>query len=106
MIVAVSRMLLTSSALGAVAVGVVLGVLIVGIGTLLAAKPTLSHNLVAWILVVCGLGVVIAGVTGAARGERVVEHHAPHAEEEGTELGPNVPAGTNVNIPAEDEEAG
>jgi hypothetical protein len=104
-VVAFSRVLLTASTLGAIVAGVVLAVLILGIGTLLATKPRLSANVVAGVLVLCGLGVVIAGVTGAARGERVVEHHdEEHAEEGETEIGPNIPAGTNVNIPEDTEE--
>lgn len=91
-IAAISRVLLTSSELGAVTVGAVLGALILGVGALLATKPSLSPNVQAGILVVCALGVVVAGVASAARGERVIEHHEVHEEDGG--LQPHTPAGT------------
>jgi hypothetical protein len=93
-VAAMSRLFLTSSELGAVGVATGLGVVILAIGALLATRPTLSPNVIAGILVLCGLGVVTAGVVSAARGERVIEHHeAEHGEEDGG-LEPHVPAGT------------
>lgn len=104
-VAAVSRLLLTSSELGAVAVATVLGVLILAIGAVIAVRPTLSSNTIAAVLVVCAVGVVAVGVGSAARGERVIEHHEPHGEEE-HEIGPNVPAGTNAVLPAATEGEG
>ncbi len=93
-VVAFSRLLLTSSELGAVGVAIGLGLLILALGSLFATKPKLSPNLIAGILTVAALGVVTIGVVGAARGERSV---APESEEHGTGLAPYVPAGTSAN---------
>jgi hypothetical protein len=104
-IAAISRVLLTTSELGAVAVGAGLGLTIIAIGALLATKPTLSPNVVAGILVLCAIGVVAAGVASAARGERVIEHHQVHGEEDGG-LHPHVPAGTKPATTTTVAEAG
>lgn len=97
---AFSRMLLTSSKMGAVVVATVLGVVILGVGWLLAAKPKVSANVVAGILALCALGAVIGGVASAARGERFIEHH--HHE---SELSPYIPAGTSSSgVPSGDAE--
>jgi hypothetical protein len=92
---AFSRMLLTASELGAVAIATVLGVVILVVGALIATRPRLSPNLVAGLLLLCALGVVVGGVASAARGERVIEHHEEEHEEEGGNE-PFVPAGTNA----------
>lgn len=107
-VAAVSRLLLTSSQLGAVAVATVLGVLILALGTVIATRPKLSANTIAAALVVCAVGVVAVGIGSAARGERVIEHHEEEhgGEGEGAEIGPNVPAGTNAIVPAATEEEG
>jgi hypothetical protein len=99
-VVALSRLFLTSSELGAVGVATGFGVVILTVGALIATKPTLSPNVIAGLLVVCALGVVVAGVASAARGERVIEHHeAEHTEGGESEtdggLQPHVPPGTN-----------
>ncbi len=112
-VVAISRLFLTASSLGAVAVATVLGVVILGIGALIAAKPKLSPNLVAGILAVSAVGIVAAGVLSAARGERVIEHHEEeHSEAEGegegggTGIEANIPAGTNSVTTTVPEEEG
>jgi hypothetical protein len=92
-VLAFSRLLLTSSELGAVIVAVCLGVAILALGTLLATRPRLSPNVVAAVLTVAALGVVTLGVIGAARGERTIE---PEKQED-TGLSPYVPAGTEAN---------
>jgi len=92
-VVAFSRVLLTSSELGAVWVATGLGVLILAVGALIATRPRLSSNVVAGLLALCAVGIVAAGVASAARGERVIEHHEVH-EEEGDGLEPHTPAGT------------
>jgi hypothetical protein len=81
-VIAFSRILLTSSSLGAVWVAVGLGVVILAVGTLIALRPNLSHDTVVGVLCVLALGVVVAGVMSAARGERFIEPHAEHHEEE------------------------
>ncbi len=94
-VAAVSRVLLTSSELGAVWVATALGVVILAIGALFAAKPRLSPNVVAGVLALCAVGVVVAGVASAARGERVIEHHEVEGHDEDGGLTANIPAGTN-----------
>lgn len=91
---AFSRMLLTSSQLGAVWVATALGVAVLCIGWVLATRPRISPNVIAGVLALCAVGIVAAGVATAARGERVIEHHeAEHSE--GEELNPYFPDGTN-----------
>lgn len=92
-IFAFSRLLLTSSELGAVAVATALGVVILGIGWALASKPSLSPNVVAGVLALCAVGVVAGGVVAAARGERTIEHHEEEHSEDGG-LRPYTPEGT------------
>ncbi len=99
-VVAFSRLLLTSSEMGAVAVATVLGVLVLGTGALIAAKPKVSPNVVAGVLTVLALGIVTVGVVSAARGERFIERHAEeHSEDEDEGSGnqPNRPEGTERN---------
>jgi len=97
-VTAISRVLLTTSELGAVAVGIVLAVVILGLGTLIATKPRLSPNLIAGVLSLIAVGVVAAGVVSAARGERFIERHAEeHSEDGGPGIHPNIPAGTEPN---------
>jgi hypothetical protein len=94
-VAAFSRLLLTSSEHGAVAVAVVLGVLVLGTGSLIAAKPKVSPNVVAGLLTVIALGIVTVGVVSAARGERFIERHAEeHSEDDGSGNQPNRPEGT------------
>jgi hypothetical protein len=95
-VVAFSRLLLTSSQFGAVWVATGLGVLILGLGALIATKPKLSPNVIAGLLTVAALGVITAGVVSAARGERTIEHHEQHGEQEDVP-GPYVPEGTESN---------
>jgi hypothetical protein len=97
-VLAISRVLLTTSQMGAVAAAVVLGGAIFAIGILFATRPRLSPNLIAGVLVVAALGIVTAGVVSAARGERTIEHHEEEGEHEGEGEGngnePFVPPGT------------
>jgi len=88
---AFSRMLLTSSKLGAVWVATILGILVFAVGVLLAARPKLSKNVIAGLLALCAVGVLAGGIVTAARGERSIPHHEPHE----TELSPYTPEGTN-----------
>lgn len=93
-VAAFSRILLTSSELGAVGVATALGVVIVGVGALLAIKPKVSANLVAGLLALCAVVVVAAGVASAARGERFIEPHETHRGDGGG-VQPHIPAGTH-----------
>lgn len=65
-----SRIFLTTTATGAVAAAGVLATLIFVAGIVFAARPTISPNLIAGVLVVAALGTLALGVVGAARGER------------------------------------
>jgi hypothetical protein len=84
-VLAFSRILLTSSSTGAVGVAIGIGVVVLAVGTLIALRPNLSHDTVVGVLCVLALGVVIAGVASAARGERFIEPHEEHHAEEGGE---------------------
>lgn len=90
-IFAFSRILLTSSKLGAVGVGTALALAVFVIGTLIATRPRISQKVVAGVLALSAVGVVAAGVVSAARGERIVERE----QEGGSELQPYLPPGTN-----------
>ncbi len=103
---AFSRVLLTSSELGAVWVATALGLVIIAIGALFAAKPKLSPNLIAGVLALCAVGVVAAGVASAARGERIIEHHEAEHGEDGNGNEVHVPAGTNPATTTTVAEAG
>jgi hypothetical protein len=82
-VIAFSRVLLTSSELGAVWVACGIAVVVLGTGILIATRPNLSSNTIVGILTVLGIAVVVIGVTSAARGERYIEEHpAEHAEEQ------------------------
>ena len=102
---AMSRLFLTSSEHGAVAVATALGVVILGVGWLLATKPRLSPNVVAGLLALCAVGVVVAGVASAARGERFVERH-PVERNDPSGVQPHVPAGTEHATTPTTAEAG
>jgi hypothetical protein len=105
-VIAISRLLLTSSELGAVGVATALGVVILAVGVLFATRPRLSPNVIAGVLALCAVGVVAAGVASAARGERIIEHHEEDHGEEGDGLQPNVPAGTEPATTTTVAEAG
>lgn len=92
-VIAFSRVLLTSSELGAVGVAAGLGIAILVVGALIATKPRLSSNVIAGILALFAAGFVVAGVASAARGERVIEPHEAHQAGLGG-LEPNIPPGT------------
>ena len=98
-VLAISRLLLTSSELGAVAVATVLGLLILGVGAVIATRPRISPNVVAGVLSVLAVGFVVVGVASAARGERFIERHSDEHSEEGDapKNEPLVPEGTESN---------
>ena len=76
-----SRMFLTLSKIGAVAVAGVFAILVLLVGALVASRSKVRAGLVTGIVVVAGLGVVTAGVISAARGERTFEQHEEHESE-------------------------
>jgi len=82
-VIAFSRVLLTSSELGAVWVACGIAVVVLCTGVLLATRPNLSSNVIAGLLTTLGIAVVVIGVASAARGERYIEEHQEeHVEEE------------------------
>ncbi|MFL6205629.1 MAG: hypothetical protein ACJ739_09780 [Acidimicrobiales bacterium] len=96
-VIAFSRILLTSSEMGAVGVAIGIGVVVLAVGTLVALRPNLSHDAVVGVLCLLALGVVIAGVASASRGERFIEQHGEeHAQDQGDsgDLSPLTPEGT------------
>ncbi len=78
-VVAFSRVFLTSSKLGAVWVATGIGIVILIVGAVIAAKPKLSVDVLAGVLALAAAGVVTAGIIAASRGERTIEPHEPHA---------------------------
>jgi hypothetical protein len=104
-VAALSRVLLTSSELGAVGVATAVGVVVLSLGALFAVKPKVSPNVIAGVIALCVAGVFAAGVVSAARGERVIEHHEEEPGE-GDGLRPNIPAGTNPATTTTVAEAG
>jgi len=69
-VLAMSRILLSVSKNGAVAVAGIVAVLILAIAVLYAAKPKIGKNLVAGLVLVLGVAILAGGVVAAAIGER------------------------------------
>lgn len=74
-VLAISRILLSVSANGAVLVAGLVAVAILGTAVLYATKPQLGRNLVAGIVLVLAVGVLAGGVLAAVEGERDFEVH-------------------------------
>ncbi len=83
--IAVSRILLASSELGAVVVGGVVAVIILGIGVFAALGPKVSKNVITGLVSITMLAILVGGVWGAVQGTRVIEEH--HEDEAGLEEG-------------------
>ncbi len=79
-VIAVSRILLATSELGAVVVGGVVSVIILGIGIFAAQGPTVSKNVLTSVAGVVLAGILIGGVWGAVSGTRVIEEHRGEEE--------------------------
>ncbi len=86
LVVALSRILLTSSRLGAVWVAAAFAIVVLLVGALIASRPKISSNLVAALLVVAALGTLAGGIAAASRGERHFETHEEEQEAEGEEV--------------------
>ncbi len=80
-VLAVSRVLLAVPKIGSYLLFGLVPALILGVAWLLSARPRVSPNVLAALLLVGGLAVLAAGVIGAAVGPREVEPH--EAEEDG-----------------------
>ena len=88
-VIAVSRILLASSELGAVVIGGVVSVIILAVGIFAAQGPRLSKNALTGLAGVVLAGILLGGVWGAVSGTRVIEEH--HEEgESGEEVGEEV----------------
>jgi hypothetical protein len=70
-----SRVLLSSSRIGAVWVASIIATVVLALAALVALRPRLSKNIVAAIVLVGGLAFIAAGITAASIGERNFEHH-------------------------------
>ena len=75
-----SRVLLSSSRIGAVWVAGSIAVVVLAVAVLVALRPRISKNIVAGIVLIGGLAFIAAGITAAAIGERTF-HHESGAEQ-------------------------
>jgi hypothetical protein len=66
---------------GAVWVALAVSVVVLGLGSLIAARPKLSANLIAMLLVIGGIATLTAGVIGASVGERDFHHETETTHE-------------------------
>jgi len=88
LVLAVSRILLSSSASGAVLVATIVGVLIFGTAYYISTRPSISRGLIQSVLFLGIAGILIAGLISAVVGERDFHHKGPghhddsHAEVE------------------------
>jgi len=80
--VAISRILLTVSKLGAVVAAGVISLIIFAIALVFANSPRMGKAAVGSILGVAMVGIIAAGIVSAAVGEREIEHHDDHHSEE------------------------
>ena len=87
LVLAVSRILLASGQVGAVVVGSVAAIIILGSGVLFAQKPDLSKNVVTALVGAVVVAVLAGGVWGAIVGpaEHGEEHGEDHSDEEDSE---------------------
>lgn len=77
-VLAGSRIFLNSSRNGAVLWAGVIATAIFGLGILYAAKPKMSRNVIAGLVLACGLAVIAGGIIAGVDGEREFHPHAPH----------------------------
>lgn len=100
MVALVSRVLLATTKEGSAGVAIVVAVLVLGVASLIAAKPRLSANLLAGLLLLGGIAVLASGITAAAIGTRDFEEHHTETEYEqppvGGELPPERPSTTTT----------
>jgi hypothetical protein len=85
-VLAVSRILLATSEIGAVVIGGIVAVIILGTAILITQRPKLSKNLMTGLVGLIAIGVLAGGIWGAVAGTREIEHHdEDHSEEGATE---------------------
>lgn len=80
-VLAMSRIFLATSKVGATVVGGVVAVMILGVGILLAQQPKLSKNIVTGLVGVVAVAILAGGVWGLVEGTREIEHHGEHSED-------------------------
>ena len=78
---AVSRIFLSVTKFSAVWVAAGIATLVVVVAVVLALRPKLSKNVVAGIVLVCGIALVTSGIVAAAVGERHIEKHGTEQSE-------------------------
>jgi hypothetical protein len=84
-VVSISRILLAVPKGAGYAIFGIVPAVILLLGWLITARPTINRNLVAAICVVGGVAVLAAGVIGAGVGPRhIEEHHEEEGQEEGS----------------------
>jgi hypothetical protein len=86
-VLAISRIFLNTTKLGAVVAAVVVSVVFLGLGALAASDRKLNRNVVAGLALVVGVAILGGGVWAAVDGEREFEEHEVHGEthEEGVD---------------------
>ena len=77
-VLAISRILLSSSVTGAVWVATVVGVIIFGTAFFVSKRPSISRGVIQSILFLGIAGILVAGVISAVVGERDFHHKGPH----------------------------
>ncbi|MBK9180022.1 MAG: cupredoxin domain-containing protein [Acidimicrobiales bacterium] len=83
-IIGFSRLLLAMPKTGSTTVFGILGAIVFFIGIMVSLRPRISANVVSVLLVVGGIGILAAGVTGAAVGEREISAHPEEWERTAT----------------------
>ncbi|HEX6165868.1 MAG TPA: hypothetical protein VFZ77_12075 [Acidimicrobiales bacterium] len=96
--VAFSRLFLALSAESAVWVALALAVLVVAGGFLVAARPRVSSNVIAGVLVVAALVVIGLGVAGGVAGTREFHEQEGDGHENEGALAPAPPAAVTVEV--------
>ena len=82
-VLAGSRIFLNASKNGAVFWAAMISIAIFGIGVLYAAKPKMNRNIIAGLVLTCGLAVIAGGIVAGVDGEREFHHHVPHGDDHG-----------------------
>jgi len=79
-VLAVSRILLNTTKLGAVVFAAVISVIFLGLGVLAASGRKLNRNVITGLALVVGVAILGGGVWAAVDGEREFEEHETHSE--------------------------
>ncbi|MDG2114297.1 MAG: hypothetical protein P8N02_17000 [Actinomycetota bacterium] len=84
-VVLISRILLASSRNGASWIAIAMSSAILAFAFVIYTMPQLRKSIVATVLVLAGVGVIVAGITAAAIGERDFHHHEEEHDDGGDE---------------------